>query len=211
MPRPARRSEPRADRRAERGRTRRAGHVAGAHDVQPVGARRTLARRHGYACPAGTSTAWSTSPDGPNAQDEQAHHGDGLADAACELSLKLADALERIADDHAWPRRISLNGLSTRVPRTSSATSPRPWGVGVAGVDDAVGIQQPVAGLELFVPDLEPGRGALHVRAGREDPVLTGVAYGRLHDPGRASADGGASQATNGEVTNEYLSPPHGG
>jgi len=77
-----------------------------------------------------------------------------------------------VADDHAWSRRISLIWLvDSRFPdtlrcpsrleeqRPSSATSPRPWGVGVAGVDDAVGIQQPVAGLELFVPDLERSGG----------------------------------------------------
>jgi hypothetical protein len=99
----------RADRRAERGRRGALRHVAGAHDVQPVGAR---GRSHAAtvhaitSLPGCTSPCWSTSPDGPNAQDEQAHHGDGRADAAYELSLKLADALERIADDQAWPRRI---------------------------------------------------------------------------------------------------------
>jgi hypothetical protein len=54
-----------AQNEGERGALR---HVADAHDVHQSepGGRSHVATV--YACPAGTSTAWSTSPDGPNAQ-----------------------------------------------------------------------------------------------------------------------------------------------
>lgn len=109
MPRPARRSELGQIGAQNEGDAARCGTSPAptTSSQSEPGGRSHAATVHAItSLPGCTSPCWSTSPDGPNAQDEQAHHGDGRADAAYELSLKLADALERIADDQAWPRRI---------------------------------------------------------------------------------------------------------